>query len=101
MASKAKQSMTPEEVRHLARLAQLQLSEEEVQRLARDLAGILDWIAMLDELPLDKDKKTAPPPKEGAPLREDAPQPVPERADLLRNAPSVEGPYFSVPKIVE
>ncbi|MCY4505318.1 MAG: Asp-tRNA(Asn)/Glu-tRNA(Gln) amidotransferase subunit GatC [Hyphomicrobiales bacterium] len=98
-------ALTAEQIRHLARLAQLRLTDAEVERLTRELAGILDWIAMLDDLPLEEDKAQSGAGDAkaggGAPLREDAPQPAPERKDLLRNAPAVDGAYFSVPKVVE
>lgn len=95
-------ALTADEIRHLARLAQLELTPQEVQRLTRELAGILDWIAMLDELPPEDGKQDAPikkPP--GTVLRADEPRAAPAQKDLLRNAPAVDGAYFSVPKIVE
>jgi len=42
-----------EQVRHVARLARLRLSDEEVDRMAAELAGVLAHIATIDELDLD------------------------------------------------
>ncbi len=42
-----------EEVRHVARLARLQLSDAEVDRMAVELAGVLEHIATIEQLDLD------------------------------------------------
>ena len=48
-----------EEVRHVARLARLALSDEEVDRMAVELAGVLDHIATIEQLDLDAVEPTS------------------------------------------
>ncbi len=48
-----------EEVRHVARLARLQLSDEEVDRMAVELAGVLDHIATIAQLDLEDVEPTS------------------------------------------
>ncbi len=42
--------LTPEEVRHIAKLARLKLSEEEVEKFTTQITDILSWVKMLDEV---------------------------------------------------
>jgi len=89
------------EVRHVASLAKLALSEEELRRVGRELNRILDYFAELQQL----DTAEVPITSHAVPLvnvyREDevGESLLPEEA--VQNAPdSVDG-YFRVPRIVE
>ncbi|MDP4007693.1 MAG: Asp-tRNA(Asn)/Glu-tRNA(Gln) amidotransferase subunit GatC [Candidatus Peregrinibacteria bacterium] len=50
--------LTSEEVRHIAHLARLKLSEEEVEKFSTQLTGILQWMEMLKEVDTDGVEET-------------------------------------------
>lgn len=89
------------EVEHIARLARLELSEDEIVRFERQLSDILDYAARLGEL----DTRSIPPTATVLPLksvlREDEPQPTLEREQLLKNAPRAQDGQFRVPPVLE
>lgn len=78
-----------DEVRHVARLARLQLSDEEVDRMAVELAGVLDHIATIAELDLDAVEPTSHVVAVENALRDDEPQPSLPREQALAGAPAV------------
>ena len=86
-----------EQVLHVARLARLQLSEEEVERMNEELSGILVHIERIGELDLEG----VPPTSHVVPmtnaLREDVPRPSLEREVALAAAPAVRDDGFEVP----
>jgi len=90
----------PEEVRQLATLARLQLSEEEVASMTGDLAAILDYVDALRELDTtDVEPMTHAVPFD-CPLRADEVGPSLSLEEALANAPRREGSFFEVPRIV-
>jgi len=90
----------PEEVRELAMLARLQLSEDEVARMAGDLAAILDYVDALRDLDTtDVEPMTHSVPFD-CPLRVDEVKPSLSMEEALSNAPRREGSFFEVPRIV-
>ncbi len=92
--------ITHEQVRHVARLARLELSDEEVQRFAGQLGDILDHAAVLSELPIAEVEPTAHPlPVENV-FRSDEVRPSLDRAEVLEAAPLVESERFRVPRIL-
>jgi aspartyl-tRNA(Asn)/glutamyl-tRNA(Gln) amidotransferase subunit C len=86
-----------EEVRHVARLARLQLSEEEVDRMAVELAGVLDHIATIAQLDLDDVEPTSHVVAVENALRADEPRPSLPRERALESAPAVADGGFAVP----
>ena len=86
-----------EEVRHVARLARLQLSDEEVDRMAVELAGVLDHIATIAQLDLDAVEPTSHVVAVENALRDDEPQPSLPREQALAGAPAVADDGFAVP----
>ncbi|MGA2758262.1 MAG: Asp-tRNA(Asn)/Glu-tRNA(Gln) amidotransferase subunit GatC [Solirubrobacteraceae bacterium] len=86
-----------EEVRHVARLARLALSDEEVDRMAVELAGVLDHIATIEQLDLDTVEPTSHVVAVENALREDLPQPSLARELVLASAPAVVDDGFAVP----
>jgi aspartyl-tRNA(Asn)/glutamyl-tRNA(Gln) amidotransferase subunit C len=93
--------ITAAEVRHVASLAKLALSEEELSRVGRELNRILDYFAELQQL----DTSNVPITSHALPLvnvyREDEAAESLTVAEAVQNAPDgVEG-YFRVPRIVE
>jgi aspartyl-tRNA(Asn)/glutamyl-tRNA(Gln) amidotransferase subunit C len=86
-----------DQVLHVARLARLELSDEEVERMASELSHVLDHIEKIRELDLDGVPPTAHVVDEAGPLRPDEPRPCLDREAVLAAAPEpVEG-GFGVP----
>lgn len=95
-------SLTPDQVRHVARLARLSLTADEEQRFVQQLSAILDAVATLEQV----DTSEVPPTLhatagERAVVRPDEPRPSLDPDDALANAPARVGTSFAVPKIIE
>ncbi len=91
----------PEKVRHIAHLARLKLSDEEIAHFGSQLSGILEYVDKLNEVDVTGVEPTAHPLDVCNVLADDVPvAPIGvERA--LANAPSPAPPYFKVPKVLE
>ena len=93
--------ITIQEVEHVANLARLTFNEEEKEKLAEQLARILDYIEQLDEL----DTENVEPMSHAIPVknvvRPDVVSPSLTQDEALANAPSNVDGLFEVPKIVE
>jgi aspartyl-tRNA(Asn)/glutamyl-tRNA(Gln) amidotransferase subunit C len=93
--------ITMKEVDHVARLARLQLSDAEKERMRRELDGILSYIDKLRALRTEG----VPPTSHAVPMtnvmREDEPAPSLPQAEMLANAPDRSGEFFRVPRIIE
>ena len=90
-----------EQVRHVAELAQLQLTEAEETRLQYELSDILGYIEKLNQLETDEVEPTAQVGEAGTPTREDMVTNKPVAEEMLANAPAREGYFFKVPKIID
>jgi aspartyl-tRNA(Asn)/glutamyl-tRNA(Gln) amidotransferase subunit C len=86
-----------EEILHVARLARLSLSEEEVQAMAAELSGVLDHVARIGELDLEGVAPTSHVVDVTGALRPDEPAASLPRDLALAQAPAVSGDGFSVP----
>lgn len=89
-----------QEVEHVAMLARLELTEEEVAAYTEQLNSILDYAAMLDQLNTDEIQPTAYAVPIHNVVREDQVQPSLDREKVLANAPVSEDGFFKVPRIV-
>jgi aspartyl-tRNA(Asn)/glutamyl-tRNA(Gln) amidotransferase subunit C len=97
-------NLSEEEVRYVAELANLRLSDEEVQRMSHDLGHILTHIEQLNELDTSEIEPMAQvlfDADETATLREDIPYTPLSNADALANAAMSGAGYFKVPKVIE
>ena len=94
-------SLTRKEVEHIARLARLELSEEEIERFQRQLSDILDYAARLGELDTANIAPTASVLPARSVLRPDVPGEPLTRPALLQNAPQAEDDQFRVPPVME
>lgn len=93
--------LSRDEVLHVALLARLELSEEEIERYTWELNRVLEHIEKLKEL----DVEDVEPTSHAVPLsnifRPDEPgEPMP-RDEVLMNAPDAVDGYFRVPRVVE
>jgi aspartyl-tRNA(Asn)/glutamyl-tRNA(Gln) amidotransferase subunit C len=86
-----------EQVLHVARLARLELSDDEVERMSGELAGILGHIEKIGELDLEGVPPTSHVVEVTDALRADEPRPSWPREELLAAAPAVRDDGFEVP----
>jgi aspartyl-tRNA(Asn)/glutamyl-tRNA(Gln) amidotransferase subunit C len=86
-----------DEVLHVARLARLAMSEEELEPMARELSAVLDHIAKIAELDLKDVTPTSHVVELTGALRPDEPRPSLSREQALEQAPAVGGDGFLVP----
>lgn len=92
--------LTVAEVAHVALLARLRLTTEELERFTGQLAAVLDHFADVAALDTSGVPPTAHPLPLRNVLRDDIPQPSLDRDEVLRQAPAVEGGRFRVPRIL-
>ena len=88
-----------EEVLHVARLARLALTEEEVERFRDQLSAILEAVGKVSELDLEGVPPTSHPLDLVNVLAEDEPHESLPVEDALANAPDREGGFFGVPPV--
>jgi len=93
--------LTLDEVHHIAELAKLELTEDEVARFGEQLSAVLDYAAQLRAA----DTSAIPPTATVLPLRtvlrEDVARPSLPRDELLANAAEQEAGCFRVPAVLE
>jgi aspartyl-tRNA(Asn)/glutamyl-tRNA(Gln) amidotransferase subunit C len=97
----AEPRITLEQVRHVARLARLELSPDEEQSLQANMSEILSYVDKLNELDTEGVVPTTQVGEAGTPMRDDQVTNQPAPDDLLRNAPARVGNFFKVPRIIE
>jgi aspartyl-tRNA(Asn)/glutamyl-tRNA(Gln) amidotransferase subunit C len=93
-------TLSREDVEHVAHLARLGLSEDELRQLEGQLNHILDQYAVLAELDTDHIAPTAQTIELENILREDAVRPSLPRPEVLELAPQRAGEYYVVPPIL-
>jgi aspartyl-tRNA(Asn)/glutamyl-tRNA(Gln) amidotransferase subunit C len=92
--------ITADEVRELALLARLRLSDEEVGRMTTDLDAILDYVDALRALDTSAVEPMTHAVPFDCPLRTDEVRPSLPVEEALANAPRREESFFEVPRIV-
>ena len=92
--------ISEDDLKQVARLARLQLSEEEAVRLTSQLGAVLEHVRKLDELELDEVEPLYQPGKARRVLRDDLERQGLELDDALANAPDRQGDFFKVPKVL-
>jgi len=86
-----------DQVLHVARLARLELTEDELERMAGELSGILEHVERMNELDLDGVEPTSHVVALENVLRPDNPRPSWRREQVLEPAPDPEEGAFRVP----
>jgi aspartyl-tRNA(Asn)/glutamyl-tRNA(Gln) amidotransferase subunit C len=94
-------ALSSEEVRHIADLARLRLTDAEEVIFAQQLSAILDYAARLNQIDTEHISPTASVLPLSAPLRPDQVRKSKPRASILRNAEDSEEGMFRVPQILE
>jgi aspartyl-tRNA(Asn)/glutamyl-tRNA(Gln) amidotransferase subunit C len=86
-----------EQVLHVARLARLKLTDEEVEKMASELSGILEHVEHINELDLEHVEPTSHVLAVENVLRPDEPRPSWSAEEVLERAPDPAGGSFRVP----
>lgn len=92
--------ITREEVLHVAKLARLELTGEEVERMTGQLDAILSYVAKLEELDTTGVSVTTHTQQVVNAFREDEVRPSLPRERALANGPEQNGETFVVPKVI-
>jgi aspartyl-tRNA(Asn)/glutamyl-tRNA(Gln) amidotransferase subunit C len=92
-------AISRDEVLHVARLAQLALTDDEIERLTEELGKILDAVGVVSELELADVPPTSHPLDLVNVWDEDEPRPSLPLADVFANAPEREDDLFRVPPV--
>jgi aspartyl-tRNA(Asn)/glutamyl-tRNA(Gln) amidotransferase subunit C len=88
-------------VHRIAHLARIAVTENEAARLEKELSGILEWVAQLDEIDTSNVEPMTRVVAMTMKKRKDEVTDGNCADDILKNAPAVDDHYFVVPKIVE
>ena len=88
-------------VAHIATLARIRLSEEELELLTDELSHILTWVDQLNEVDTSGVAPMASAAAASLPMRIDAVTDGGCREAILGNAPRASRGFFTVPKVVE
>ena len=92
--------ITPEQVRHVAKLSRLALDEAQLQRFAGQIESILEYVAQIDRVDVTGVEPMAHAVPLSNVLREDVVGPSLPLEQVLQNAPETDGRFFKVPKII-
>lgn len=87
------------DVEHVAKLARLEITEEEKPKFARQLGDILKYVEMMNEVNTEGVEPMSHSIDFFNVMREDVKQYEQTREELMSNAPDVESDFFKVPKI--
>ncbi len=94
-------SVTNEQVRHIARLARIAMSDEELERLLPELNNILGWVEQLGEVDTSGIEPLTAVVDQKMRLRDDVVTDGNIRDEVLANAPEAQHGFFAVPKVIE
>ncbi len=89
-----------QEVRHVAKLARLSCTDEEIGRLTVELGSILEYVGQLQELDTTDVEPLAHCLRISNVFREDEVRASLSSEEALANAPDRDGEYFAVPKVL-
>ena len=94
-------SVSTEQVRHIAKLARIAMSDDEIERLAPELNNILGWVEQLGEVNTDGVEPLATVIDQKLRLRDDVGTDGNIPDEVLAKAPEAQHGFFAVPKVIE
>jgi len=94
-------SVNTEQVRHIAKLARIAMSDAEVEAMVPELNNILGWVEQLGEVDTDGVEPLTAVIDQELRLRDDSVTDGNIRDAVLANAPAAEHGFFAVPKVIE
>jgi aspartyl-tRNA(Asn)/glutamyl-tRNA(Gln) amidotransferase subunit C len=93
--------LSNEEVKHIAKLSRLALTEDEAAEYASQLSQIIEYVEQLNNLDTSCVEPTSHVMRLDNVLVDDIPGTSLPREEALRNAPDTDGKFYRVPKIIE
>jgi aspartyl-tRNA(Asn)/glutamyl-tRNA(Gln) amidotransferase subunit C len=94
-------SLSPDDVRSIARLARLSIGDQDIPVYARTLSNILEFVAQLERAETEGVTPMAHPLEMSQRLRPDQVSETDRRELYQQNAPQVEAGLYLVPKVIE
>ena len=94
-------SLTPEQVRWVAHLARLEMTDAELATMTRQLGAILDYVNQLQQVNTDAVEPLAHPLPIHNVFRADEPAPSLPVDAALANAPDRRGDFYGVPAVLD
>ena len=94
-------SVNADQVRHVAKLARIAMSDAEVEAMVPELNNILGWVEQLAEVGTEGIEPLTAVIDQTLRLRDDIVDDGDCRDDVLRNAPDAQHGFFAVPKVIE
>jgi aspartyl-tRNA(Asn)/glutamyl-tRNA(Gln) amidotransferase subunit C len=94
-------ALTPEQVRWVAHLARLELDDAALDKMARQLSAILDYVDQLRQVNTEGVEPLAHPLPLNNVFRDDEPAPSLPVDEALANAPDRRGNFYGVPAVLE
>jgi len=95
------QAITQDDVRQVAKLSRLKLTDPEVAHFTGQLAAIIQYVGKLNELDLEGVEPLSHASDQTTVLRDDVEQQGLAPDTALANAPDHQGPFFKVPKVLD
>lgn len=94
-------AVTNQDVKYVANLARVQLSDEEVDQLKSDMNQILDYMETLNELDTSNIEPLEHVTEMSVRFRKDEAKAPLSHEEALKNAPDADSDYFRVPRVIE
>lgn len=88
------------DIRYVAKLARIALTDEEIETFSAQLGDLLEHVNALRDLDIENVSATAQVIESRNVMREDALRPTLDRERVLEQAPQRQGPFFRVPRII-
>ncbi len=93
-------AVTRDEVKHIAKLAKLSLTEQEEINFQKELSNIIDYMDKLNEVDITNVESLSHPITVENVFREDEVKKSISREEVLKNAPDATEEFFKVPKVI-
>lgn len=93
--------LSREEVLHIARLARVGLTEDEIDKFSRQLSDILENFEVLSQIDTSGIPPTAQPNMLHSVIKDDCVKPSLDREQALANAPARKGEFFKIRPVLE
>jgi aspartyl-tRNA(Asn)/glutamyl-tRNA(Gln) amidotransferase subunit C len=92
--------VTLKDVEHIAELARLKFSEEELENFTHQLNQVLAYVEKLNELDTENIEPLSHPVEGYNAFRDDEMKPSISREEALKNAPDTDNEFFKVPQVI-
>jgi aspartyl-tRNA(Asn)/glutamyl-tRNA(Gln) amidotransferase subunit C len=94
-------SINKDTIKRISKLARISVTNDETDRLEKDLNSILKFVEQLKELNTDKVEPISSVSDQELTMNKDEVKKINEKDDILKNAPEKNSNYYVVPKVIE